>query len=207
MIFHRLFSLPLFLVAAILLGGCQSPYKSDQGALTGGLLGAGTGAIIGSALHNPLAGAAIGTGVVAIGGAAVGSALDEQDAKNRAMIAQQLGRQVPANPVTINDVINMTRAGVDEELIANHVRTHGVVAPLQAQDIIVLQQQGVSKRVIAVMQEPPIPAAQPVMVQQAPQPMLVEAYPYGPPYWGPPCYYYRHYRPSPSVHWGMTFGN
>jgi len=204
--FHRVSVMHLCLIASFALGGCQSPYRSDQGALMGGLLGAGTGAVVGSAVHNPLAGAAIGAGVGALGGAAVGNALDEQDAKNRAMIAQQLGQQVSANPVTVNDVINMSKSGVDEELIANHVRTHGVVAPLQTQDIILLQQQGVSKRVIATMQEPPV-RPQPVVIQQGPPPpVIIEEYRYGHPYWGPP-YYYRHYRPDPGVHWGMAFSN
>ncbi len=208
MISHRLFSPTACLLLSLLLGGCQSPYKADQGALFGGLLGAGTGVAVGSALHNPGAGAAIGAGVGALSGAAVGGALDEQDAKNRAMIAQQLGSQVSANPVSIPDIVNMTHAGVDEELIVNHVRTHGVAAPMQAQDIIALQQQGVSKRVIAAMQEPPIRQAQPMVIQQgAPGPMIVEEYPYPHPYyWGPPYYYYRPYRPPPRVHWGMSFG-
>ncbi len=183
------FSLPVIAI----LSGCQSPYKSDQGALLGGLLGAGTGAAIGSAVHNPLAGAAIGTGVGAISGAAIGSALDEQDAKNRAMIAQQFGRPISANPVSVPDVINMTRSGVDEELIFNHVRTHGVAGPIQAQDVIVMQQQGVSKRVIAIMQEPPVIPPQPMVMQPAPPPVVVEEYPYVHAYWGPPCYYHRHY--------------
>jgi len=191
---HRLFVLTVSLLVIPLLDGCQSPYKSDQGALFGGLLGAGTGAVVGSAVHNPLAGAAIGAGVGALSGAAVGSALDEQDARNRAMIAQQYGRPIPANAVTVPDIINMTRAGVDEELIFNHVRTHGVAAPLQAQDVIVLQQQNVSKRVIAIMQEPPpVVQPQPMVYQQAPPTVVVEEYPYVRAYWGPPGYYHRHW--------------
>jgi hypothetical protein len=203
---HRFLLLTTFLLAIIASSGCQSPYKSDQGALFGGLLGGGTGAVVGNSLGNPLAGAAIGAGVGALSGAAVGNALDEQDARNRAMIAQQLGQQVSATPVTPGDVINMTRAGVNEELIVNHVRIHGLAAPLQAQDLIILQQQGVSTRVIAAMQEPPVRQAQPVMVQPSvPTPVIVEEYPYPRPYWGPP-YYYR-YRPAPRAHWGISFSN
>jgi hypothetical protein len=199
MISRRLFLPTISLVIISLIGGCQSPYKSDQGALLGGLLGAGTGAAIGSACHNPLAGAAIGAGVGTITGAAVGNALDEQDARNRAMIAQQLGRQVSGNPVTIPEVIDMTRSGVDEELIINHVRIHGMSAPLQARDVIVLQQQGVSKRVITAMQEPPRQTQQPVIVQQAPPPAVIyEEYP---PYWWDRPYYHR---PRPGMH--VVFG-
>jgi hypothetical protein len=175
------------------LTGCQSPYHSDQGALFGGLLGAGTGAIVGGATGHPGAGAAIGAGVGALSGAAIGAGMDEVEAKNRAMIAQQMGRQVAAGAVTPNDVIAMTKAGVNEELIMNHVRANGMAAPLQSADLIQLQQQGVSPRVIAQMQASPPRPAQAVVVQQQPPPaVIVEEYPY----YGPPCrphVYYRHW--------------
>ena len=189
----------LFLLPGVLLAGCQSPYHSDQGALTGGLLGAGTGALVGSALGHTGAGAAIGAGVGALSGAAVGSELDNIEARNRAMIEQQLGRQIAATAVTINDVINMSRAGVNEELIVNHVRAHGVAAPLQAGDLIVLQQQGVSPRVIATMQATPMPQPAPVVYQAAPPPVIVEEYdPWGPPW---RC---GHYYRRPSMRWGVS---
>ena len=47
---------------SVVSAGCQSPYHSDRGAVLGGLLGAGTGAIIGGATGQPGAGAAIRTG-------------------------------------------------------------------------------------------------------------------------------------------------
>ena len=202
-----MFSVPVALSAV----GCQSPYRADQGALFGGLLGAGTGAIIGDAVGNAGAGAAIGAGLGAITGATVGSELDEIEAQNRAMIAQQLGREVAAGAVTLNDVVTMTEAGVDDELIVNHVRVHGVATPLQSADLIFLQQQGVSTRVIKAMQEPPRRPAQPVVVREAaPPPVIVHEYYYGHPFWGPPCrahYYYRRHRPRPRVSWGLSFHN
>ena len=147
------------------------------------------GAVIGGATGHPGAGAAIGAGVGALTGAAIGHGQDEIEARNRAMIAQQLGRQVNAGAVTPNDVIAMTRAGVNEELIVNHIRAHGMAAPLQAADLINLQQQGISPRVIATMQAcPPQPPPQPVVVAQpAPPPVVVE---YG---WGPRYYPHHHY--------------
>ena len=196
-------------LAAPLLSGCYSPYHADQGALFGGLLGAGTGAVVGSALHNPGAGAAIGAGVGALSGAAVGAGMDETEARNRALIEQKLGRQVVAGAVSINDVLAMTRAGVDEELVINHIRAHGMVAPLQAGDLIVLQQQNVSKRVVATMQaSPPQPAPAAVYAYpNVPPPMMVEEYYYDP-YWGP---YWRHphrWRPChPGVSWGVSLSN
>lgn len=207
---NTLYCVALGLSMALSAAGCQSPYRADQGALFGGLLGAGTGAIIGDAVGNAGAGTAIGAGLGAITGAAVGSELDEIEAQNRAMIAQQLGREVTAGAVTLNDVVAMTQAGVADQLIVNHVRAHGVAAPLQTADLIFLQQQGVSTQVIQAMQTPPSRPAQPVVVREsAPPPVVVQEYHYGHPFWGPR--YYRHYgyrhRPRPRVSWGLSFGN
>ena len=84
-------------VSCLVAAGCASPYRSDQGALFGGVTGAGVGALVGEAAHHPLAGAAIGAGVGAMTGAAVGNDLDQIEARNRAEIAARLGtRSVPA---------------------------------------------------------------------------------------------------------------
>jgi len=197
----------LSLLVALSTVGCQSPHRADQGALFGGLLGAGTGAIIGDASGNAGAGAAIGAGLGAITGAVVGSELDEIEAQNRAMIAQQLGREVPAGAVTIDDVVIMTNSGVDDQLIVNHIQSHGVAAPLQTGDLISLQQQGVSTRVISAMQKPPPPKAQPVVYQQrAPAPVIIEEHHYGWPSYRP-HYYHRRHRPRPGANWGFSFSN
>lgn len=196
----------LAILIASLAIGCTSPYHADRGALVGGLTGAGVGALVGNAVGNTGAGAAIGAGVGALSGAAIGSEMDEMEARNRAMIAQQLGRQVAAGAVTTDDVVAMTRGGVNEELIVNHVRAHGVARPLQASDLIMLQQQGVSTRVIAAMQEPPArrsvaqPAPQPVIIEHVPPPVIVAPYD---PYWRGPCHPYHHH-PRPGVSWGIS---
>lgn len=197
------------LIVAVSAVGCYSPYHTDRGALLGGLLGAGTGAVIGEALDNPGAGAAIGAGVGALTGAAVGQELDDMEARNRAMIEQQLGRQVAATAVTVDDAVTMTRAGVDDELIINHVRAHGVAAPLQASQLIYLQQQGVSTRVISAMQNPPARPARPVVVQERSPPVIVQEYRYGLPMWGPPRCRHHHWRhrPRPGLSWGVSVSN
>jgi hypothetical protein len=208
---RRLAPLYLVLLAVPLFApGCQSPYYADQGALFGGLAGAGTGAIIGNAVGSTGAGAAIGAGLGAITGAVVGGSLDEIDAKNRAMIEQRMGRPIPTGAVSTQDVVALTRAGVDPDLIANHVRNNGLVARLQAQDLIYLQQQGVARNVIEVMQAPPMvaPSGPPVILGQSPPPVIVEEHYYGGPYWGPPPPFYggyhRHCRPRHGVSWGVS---
>ena len=181
------------LVPVAMSSGCCSPSHAENGAVAGGLIGAGTGAVVGHALGNTAGGALVGAGGGALSGAAIGNGMDESEAQNRAMIAQQLGRQVDPGAVTISDVIAMKQANVNEDLMINHIHAHGMAAPLQTNDLINLPQQGISSRVIAAMQESP-PRQQPVVIQQAPPPVIVEEYPG---YYGPRVYcgprYYRHW--------------
>ena len=174
----------------------------------GGLLGAGTGAIIGDALGNTGAGAAIGAGVGALSGAAIGGSLDEIEAKNRAMIAAQLGREVRAGAVTIDDVVMMSGAGVDDELIINHIRANGMTRVPGPHELVNLKNNGVSTPVIRAMQEPPPRPRTETVVIERPAPVIVEQYHYGPPvYHRPPYYHYRRRRPEPQVGWGFSFHN
>ena len=71
-------------VLALGLAGCEAEPLSPRegGALAGGILGAGTGAIVGSAVGNPAAGAAIGGGLGLVGGALVGNEIQNQQRRN-----------------------------------------------------------------------------------------------------------------------------
>ena len=74
------------LLGVAALTGCEAmgtaaQSKTTQGAVVGGLLGAGTGAIIGEQKGKAGAGTAIGAGLGALGGGLVGSALEAQDKK------------------------------------------------------------------------------------------------------------------------------
>lgn len=73
-------------LCALALTGCEAmgtaaQSKTTQGAVLGGLLGAGTGAIIGEQTGKAGAGTAIGAGLGALGGGLVGQALEEQERK------------------------------------------------------------------------------------------------------------------------------
>jgi uncharacterized membrane protein len=190
------------------LAGCNSPYHADRGALAGGLGGAGVGALIGHATGHTGAGAAIGAGVGALTGAAVGGTMDDMEARNRAMIEQQMGRNVAPGAVTVVDVITMTEAGVAEELIVNHIRSHGMAAPLSSQDVIALQNSGVPTRAISAMQTTPPPQA---VQQVAAPPVVVQEHYYADPYYYRPYhgYHYRHHyhhglHPGTRVGWGVS---
>jgi Glycine zipper len=185
--------------------GCQSPYYADRGAATGGLAGAGIGALVGNAVGETAGGALIGAGVGALTGGAVGGALDDIRAENRAAIAAQMGRPPVQGAATVPEVVAMSRAGVDPRLIVNYVNTSGVAQPVNAQDVIYLSQQGVPTDVIQAMQTPRVARA-PVYAAP-PGPVIVEEYGYGPPYyWGPRPHYYRPC-PPPQVGVGFTYVN
>lgn len=190
--------------------GCRSPYYADRGAAMGGLTGAGVGAAVGHASGNTAAGAAIGTAVGALSGALVGHGLDEVRAENEALIEQRLADQ-RAGTTTASDVVSMTRAGLSDEVIANHIHSQGLAQPMTAGQLISLKQNGVSDGVLRAMQEASatpaavgVPATTPVVVQQhyIEQPVAV---------WGPPCPYPvwgphpRHvHRGRPGVSWGIN---
>lgn len=147
----------------------------------GGVGGAALGAAVGEALDNPLAGALVGGAAGTMVGASVGNAIDEAEARNRALIEQQLNRKVRTGAVTVDQVIELSVAGVEDQLIINHIRAHGVATPPQAQDLILLQKNGVSSRVISAMQNPPEPQTQQVVVEKErpvyirePAPVVVE---------------------------------
>ncbi|MBN1852625.1 MAG: hypothetical protein JW829_07865 [Pirellulales bacterium] len=199
----------LLALSPLVSSGCRSPYYADQGALFGGLTGAGLGALVGNKVGDTGAGAAIGAGVGALTGAVAGQALDDIQAENRAAIAAQLGREVQAGAATIDEVIAMSRSGVDPSLIKTYIQNSGMIAPLSAADVIHLHEQGVATDVIQAMQTP-----RPATVRTATlpsTPVIIEERHYNcgpPPFYPHPHFYYRRYghRP-PHFGWGFSISN
>ena len=148
-----------------------------------------------------------------MGGAAIGQGMDEMEARNRAAIEAQLGGQrISPGACTMEDVIMMSQAGVDDSLIVNHIRANGMTRIPNAQDLVLLKQQGVSTRVIEAMQQPPPPpSSEPVVYEQpVPPPVIVEEHHWGPPAWHPPHCYHPHYghpRPRGRIGWGVAIHN
>jgi uncharacterized protein YcfJ len=91
---HILVSLLIAVVTVVALSGCsgQPLTTREKGTLAGGALGAGTGAIIGSAVGAPGAGAAIGGALGAGAGALVGNELqnnETEEAKAEGQLSSQ----------------------------------------------------------------------------------------------------------------------
>src|SRR5713101_1507460 len=66
----------------------------EKGVLAGGVLGAGTGAIIGSAVGSPGAGALIGGGLGALGGGLIGNAMQNQEVQQQQQQSQMTQQQM-----------------------------------------------------------------------------------------------------------------
>jgi uncharacterized protein YcfJ len=71
----------------------QQVSTTAQGAIGGGLLGAGTGAIVGAAVHHPVKGALIGAGVGAVGGGLIGNQLQQREAAQHQLQAEVNAQQ------------------------------------------------------------------------------------------------------------------
>ncbi|MDO4583105.1 MAG: hypothetical protein Q4D62_03275 [Planctomycetia bacterium] len=77
------------------------------------------------------------------------------DARNRAAMERRTGRPVVARPVSVDDLIGWHQAGVEEIYVITHIRTHGAYRPLTPQEVLTLQQRGISNNIIRSMQEHP----------------------------------------------------
>jgi hypothetical protein len=158
-----------------LLGlGCSTMNNTEKGALVGGGLGAGVGALAGSTVHAPGAGALIGGAVGALAGGVAGSDVDRAEARERAAVqqaaaAQAAAAQPQAPSPSLQDIMSMNQSGTHEQVIINAIRVSPGPYILSAQQIVWLQEQGISARIISEMQSHG-PAAAPVVYQQAPPP-------------------------------------
>lgn len=136
-------------LSAVLLSGCESMNNTEKGAVGGGLLGAGAGALVGAALHRPAAGALIGGAAGAVTGAAVGNHVDRVEERQAAEAA---ALQSSRGPVSVQDVATMALNHISDDVIINQIRTSGTVFSLNPNDIYYLKQNGVSDGVIEEMQ-------------------------------------------------------
>ena len=81
------------------ISGCANPYNNEgEGAVTGGLLGAVAGGVIGHQSHDTGAGMLIGGAVGAVAGAAVGSQIQKPEPPQQVVVAQPVPVVVAQEP-------------------------------------------------------------------------------------------------------------
>lgn len=133
---------------------CQNAQtRAGEGALLGGVLGAAAGGVIGHQSHHGGEGAAIGAAAGALTGAIVGSQMPKQGQKPQpAGQPAQEGKTVNPNQMSIQQITELARQGVHEDVIIDKIRLTNSRFQLTAEDINYLKQNGVSQKVINAMQ-------------------------------------------------------
>jgi hypothetical protein len=154
--------------------GCTGMNNTEQGAVTGGLLGGGLGLLLGG--RHPLAATAIGAGAGTLVGGAIGSDKDRQDQRrtNAAIAAANAQAQ---RQMGLDEIVQLVQRGTPDDIIIQQISTTGSVFSLTTADITYLQDQRVSSRVINYMQ-----TARRYVVQ--PRPVVIYERPYPPPEYG-----------------------
>jgi hypothetical protein len=186
------FALTFLGAAALIFTGCENPNGTVNHTGSGALIGAGGGAAIGALAGGRNAGPAalVGGALGAITGAIVGSAMDENDRDRlRAQAPQTYQRIEQAQPLYPNDIKNMVKSGVSDDVIISQINATHSVYHLSAPDIIDLHQAGVSQNIINAMintanganpppevsANVPPPAPQPEVIVESPGPGYVWA--------------------------------
>lgn len=150
----------------------QAQTQTRDGAILGGVAGAVIGGVVGHQKDDTAEGALIGGAIGAVAGGVIGNQR-EQAARQRYYTTQhhhyhnvpvyreQHYYAAPApvrtvevrRPVTISEVINMTRSGVSDTVIVAHIQSNGVAVRPDVNDVILLNQEGVSDYVVTAMQQ------------------------------------------------------
>ena len=172
--------------AAIVLAGCEypngDPNYTGTGALTGGAVGAFSGAAIGGERHGG-EGALLGAAIGAVTGGLIGNSMDQQQqARLRRQAPQTYTRVDQGQPLSVADVKALAGAGISDNVIISQIRNSHTVYHLSAADIIDLRNAGVSNPVIDFMINTPgsiggysaAPQATTVVVAQPPPPPPAE---------------------------------
>ena len=148
--------------SALVWTGCEypngDPNYTGTGALTGGAVGAFSGAAIGGPRHGG-EGALIGAAVGALTGGLIGSSMDQQQRERlRQEAPQTYARVDQGQPLSVADVKALAQAGVSDDVIISQIRNSHTVYHLSAADIIDLRNAGVSNPVMDCMINTPTTA-------------------------------------------------
>ena len=142
------------------VAGCVSPYGQPNNTGSGALIGGATGAIVGSAVaRHPGVGALIGGAAGVVAGSLIGNSMDRAQQTRLEASAPQTWQHVEqGQPLNVEDVKALARAGVSDDLIISQIHNTRTVYHLGTTDIITLKNAGVSEKVIDFMINTPTSA-------------------------------------------------
>lgn len=133
----------LFIAVVVILAGCETMGpKAKTGAVTAGVIGAGTGAIIGHQMGRTAEGAVIGGAIGVLSGGLIGSQIDQVDRRAR-----------ETNPyyLSITAIADMASKGNPDDVIISEIDRTRSTYHLTSEIISYLKQNKVSDRVINYM--------------------------------------------------------
>ena len=153
-------------MASVLVAtGCDT--AAGTGALAGGALGTGIGALAGGRHSGTaaVAGGLIGAAAGGIGGAVV-------DANKEKKAQQAAEAQVAARAPSLEDVVRLTQGNVPDGQIIDQIRTSGGIYHLTSDQLIYLNQNGVHQVVIQELQATAYRTPRRIYVEQPPPPVV-----------------------------------
>lgn len=122
--------------------GCaNSQDRRAEGAVVGGVVGAGAGAIIGHQSKHAGQGAMLGGVLGALTGTLVGSQMKKPQAQ-----------EANLQQVSVDEIVSMTGQGVSDDVIIDRIQATNSRFSLTSPQVELLKQKGVSQRVIDAMQ-------------------------------------------------------
>lgn len=147
----KMYSLLTVLIFALAISGCETnKTRVAEGAGIGGAVGALAGGIIGHQSGSGVGGALIGGAVGAGTGALVGAQINKPNAQ--AAQGVSVAQSAPAGQITIQQVADLTKQGATGDDIIAKIKATKSKYSLTQDDVNFLRNQGVSQRVIEVMQ-------------------------------------------------------
>jgi outer membrane lipoprotein SlyB len=150
----KIFAIVVLIAFSGLICGCESNQtRVAEGAVVGGVVGATAGGIIGHQSGHGGEGAGIGAAAGALLGAVVGSQIQKNPQQKPSAASGQQPQGGPSpNQISLQQIVDMTKQGVHEDVIIDKIRLTNSKYTLSADDLNYLQTNGVSQKVISVMQ-------------------------------------------------------
>jgi hypothetical protein len=145
----------LVLVTGLSVTGCMSPQGRPDYTASGALIGGAIGSMGRDSGPSALVGALVG--------GLIGHGMDQaQEAQLQAQAPQTMQRVEQSQPLTVEDVKALVKAGISDDLVISQIRNSRTVYHLNTADILNLKNAGVSERVIDFMINTPtqVPSAE-----------------------------------------------
>lgn len=205
----------LILVVVVSLVTCSGCQSFQPNTVAGGVLGTAMGGLTGAAIGSHQGKAGEGALIGALVGGTTGGVLGNQADRAEAAAASEHQAAIEharQQAVSLDQVVQMTRSGLSDDVIINQIRSYGTLVVPTTSDLIVLKSNGVSDRVVAALQSgvaPRVPvAADSVVVREVvPVPDIIYATPfYAGPCYGPARFHHPRGRRCHGSHFGVTVG-